>query len=207
MSAFLLLVSLFTLAAGGLPAPTQHSWDFEQDKVGSVPWGFTASAGDWKITEHTTAPSPTKAVAQTAKSGSSVFNVILAVDTNYRDLDMTVRMLPLAGAIDQGGGLLWRARDARNYYIARYNPLEDNFRVYKVENGRRTQLASADVPRRDGWLTLRVVMRGDAIECFLDGKRYLEVHDATFTAAGKIGLWTKADAQSLFDNLVVASLN
>lgn len=92
---------------------------------------------------------------------------------------------------------MWRARDAKSYYIARYNQLENNYRVYKVEGGRRTQLGTAEIMRSEGWHTLRITMTGEQIECYYDGKKYLNVSDSTFTDAGKTGLWTKADAQTL----------
>ncbi len=86
--------------------------------------------------------------------------------------------------------------------MARYNHLEDNFRVYKVVDGVRSpHFQNADIPHHDGWTTLRVTMRGDHITCFLDGKPYLDVHDPTFPDAGKIGLWSKSDARSQFDDL------
>ena len=85
--------------------------------------------------------------------------------------------------------------------MARYNPLEDNYRLYKVEKGRRSELQSADIKHSEGWHTLRVTMEGDHIQCFYDGKKVLEAKDLTFQEPGQIGLWTKADAQSLFDDL------
>jgi len=88
--------------------------------------------------------------------------------------------------------------------FARYNPLEDNYRLYKVENGKRTQLQSATITHSEGWHLLRVTMKDDRIECFYDGKKYLEGTDAAFKGAGKIGLWTKADAQSHFDDFTAA---
>ncbi len=92
---------------------------------------------------------------------------------------------------------------AKNYYVARYNPLEDNYRLYKVEKGRRSQIQSADIKHSDGWHTLRVTMENDRIQCFYDGKKVLEAKDSTFQEPGKIGLWTKADARSHFDDLKV----
>ena len=118
-------------------------------------------------------------------------------------MDITVRLKAVAGELDRGGGLVWRAKDKDNYYIARYNPLEDNFRVYKVEAGKRTQLQSARVPGDTKWHTLRVTMSGTRITCYLDGTKHLETDDPTFPEAGKIGLWSKADAQSYFDDLIV----
>jgi hypothetical protein len=110
------------------------------------------------------------------------------------------------GKTDQGGGLVWRYVDADNYYIARMNPLESNYRLYKVVNGKRTQLVTKEdlkVPVGQ-WHVLAVTMKGDQIECSLDGKKYLEAKDSTFPMAGKVGLWTKADAQTNFDDFSVA---
>jgi hypothetical protein len=99
--------------------------------------------------------------------------------------------------------LVWRGKDANNYYVARYNPLEDNYRVYKVEKGYRIQLQNADIKHSDGWHVLRVTMDGDHIQCYYDGQKYLDVKDSTFLDEGQIGLWTKADAQSHFDDLTI----
>jgi hypothetical protein len=110
-------------------------------------------------------------------------------------------MKAVAGEVDQGGGLVWRAKDAKNYYLARYNHLEDNYRLYKVVDGKRTLIQNADITHSDGWHTLRVRMTGDQITCEYDGKTYLEAKDDTFPGPGKIGLWSKADAQSQFDDL------
>jgi hypothetical protein len=144
-----------------------------------------------------------KALAQSAKNANSVFNITLATDTNAKDVDLSVRMKAIAGETDQGGGLVWRAKDAKNYYLARYNPLEDNYRLYKVVDGKRTLIQNADITHTEGWHTLRVTMSGDQMTCYYDGKKYLEGKDDTFPEAGKIGLWSKADAQSQFDDLTL----
>src|SRR6266567_2465356 len=83
-----------------------------------------------------------------------------ADDTNAKDVDVSVKMKAVAGETDQGGGLVWRARDAKNYYLARYNPLEDNYRLYKVVDGKRTLIQNADITHSGGWHTLRVTMSG-----------------------------------------------
>jgi len=144
-----------------------------------------------------------KVLAQEAKNSNSVFNLVLVTDSRAKDVDLSVRMKAVAGETDQGGGLVWRAKDKGNYYLARYNPLEDNFRLYKVENGKRSMFQNADIKATPGWHTLRVTMKGDAIECYYDGKKHLEHKDTTFTDAGMIGLWSKADAQSYFDDLTL----
>jgi hypothetical protein len=174
-----------------------RTWTFDNETTGLIAKGFTNEVGEWKVE-----PSDTgNALAQRAKNADSVFNITLASDTSAKDLDLSVRVKALAGKADQGGGLVWRARDAKNYYLARYNPLEDNYRAYKVVGGHRTMLKSADIPHSAGWCTLRITMKGDHIECFYDGKKSLEADDATFPDAGKVGLWSKADAQSHFDDL------
>lgn len=182
---------------------TPRSWDFDKERVGSIPPTFTSEVGDWKVVADNAAPSKPNVLAQLAKSSSPTFNIALAGDTNYEDLDISVSMKAVAGNIDQGGGLVWRAKDARNYYIARYNPLEDNYRVYKVQDGRRTELKSVDVRKSPGWHILRITMVGDHIECYYDNRKYLDARDSTFSSSGKIGLWPKADAHTHFDNLTV----
>jgi len=179
---------------------TKRTWTFDDDETGAIAKGFTNEVGEWKVAASDTG----KALVQSAKNPNSVFNITLISNTNVRDVDLTVRMKAIAGEHDQGGGLVWRARDAKNYYLARYNPLEDNYRLYHVVNGKRTLIQNVDIPHSDGWHTLRVTMTGDQIACYYDGKKYLEAKDSTFPGAGKIGLWSKADAQSQFDDLTLA---
>jgi hypothetical protein len=190
---------------GGPPAnlvPGQAAvWGFDRDEAGQLPRGFTTPAGVWKVLADDSAPSKGNVVKLTEGGAKPDFNVLLFADTTYVDLDLRVKMKPVAGQIDQGGGLIWRAKDGRNYYVARFNPLEDNYRLYKVVDGKRTQLQSADVKAPAGWCELRVVMVGDHIWCYLNGQLWLDVRDETFKSAGLIGLWTKADAQSAFDDL------
>jgi hypothetical protein len=179
----------------------KRTWTFDDDEAGAIAKGFTNDVGEWKVAASDTG----KAMAQSAKNPNSVFNVSLVTDTNTKDVDLTVRMKAIAGEHDQGGGLVWRAKDAKNYYLARYNPLEDNYRVYHVVNGKRTLLQNVDITHSDGWHTLRVTMTDDQITCYYDDKKYLEVKDSTLPDAGKIGLWSKADAQSQFDDLTLVT--
>jgi hypothetical protein len=180
----------------------KKTWSFEEDTPGSTPKGFTPSVGEWKVVT----TDEGKALAQSARNANPVFNIALVDGTNAKDVDISVKLKAIAGELDRGGGLVWRAKDARNYYIARFNHKEDNFRVYKVVDGTRSQpFQNADVKHHDGWTTVRVTMKGDHIECYLDGKKYLDVHDATFPDAGMIGVWSKSDAQSQFDDLVLAA--
>ena len=169
---------------------------------GALPGGAEVTGGAWAVrpAEGRTG----KVLVQEARRKDPDFNVVLFSEPVLADVDLSVRLHALSGVIDRGGGPVWRAKDGRNYYITRYNPLEDNFRVYKVVEGRRSQLGSAKV-RIDGgaWHTIHVVMRGDHIVCELDEKPLLDVRDGTFPEAGRVGLWTKADARTEFDELTV----
>jgi hypothetical protein len=190
-----------------------RSLRFGKDDLGKVPAGWKADrtgkgeGSVWKVVADDTAPSKTGfALAQTAESPGAMFNLCVAEDTKLKDVDLGVAFKAVKGEKDQGGGLVWRYQDADNYYIARMNPLEDNFRVYRVIAGKRIQLETKEslkVPAGE-WHTLRVTMKGEQIECYLDGKKYLETKDNTITDAGKVGLWTKADARSYFDDFKVS---
>ena len=182
--------------------------DFEGDTVGSVPKGWTVAktgAGEgsvWKVTEDATAPKGAKVLAQTAESPGSMFNLCVADGTSFKDVQVSVAFKAVKGANDQGGGIVWRYTDANNYYVARYNPLEDNYRLYHVINGKRTQFGGKEKLKvKDGeWHTLMIKMVGDTITCSLNGKVEIEAKDSTYAKPGQVGLWTKADAQTYFDD-------
>lgn len=192
-----LVVLCLTVSAGFAAEAAKKTWSFDDQEPGKIAAGFTNEVGAWSVTQ----TDESKALAQTAKNGNPVFNLTLITDTHFSDVDLTVKMKAVAGEIDQGGGLVWRAKDAKNYYLARYNPLEDNYRLYHVVNGKRTLIQNVDIAHSDGWHTLRVVMKGKHLECFYDDKKYLEREDETIKQPGMIGLWSKADAQSYFDDL------
>ncbi len=144
-------------------------------------------------------------IAQTSQEDFG-YHFGMAVNENevYDDFELTVKFKGVAGEEDQGGGPVWRYQDNNNYYIARANPLEDNYRVYKVVAGKRIQMDSARLKVTSGeWHTIKIIARKNQIRCFYDGQLYLEVADDTFQNAGKIGLWTKADAVTYFDDLEV----
>lgn len=190
------------LGAAAVAAETaRRTWTFDDATVGKLPAGFRGEVGDWAVARD----GGEKVLSQRAKNPDDVFNVILATDTRAANVDLTVKLKAIAGKDDQGGGLVWRAGDKDNYYLARYNPLEDNFRLYKVEKGKRTMFKSADIKATAGWHTLRVTMQGKHMVCYYDGVKQLEADDETFSEAGMIGLWSKADAQSYFDDLTLGS--
>ncbi len=191
-------------AVTSLASNNRRVWNFDADTVDETAAGFTGHSGEWRVVSDATAPSKPQVLAQLAKSEGSIFNVALVDEASYRVVDVSVQLRSITGRIDQGGGLVWRALDAQNYYIARYNPLEDNYRVYYVKDGRRVQIQSANLSvDHEKRHTLRVTMSGEHIQCFLDGTKYLDVKDSTFVESGHLGLWTKADAQTHFDNLTV----
>ncbi|MCP4901223.1 MAG: hypothetical protein GY906_30000 [bacterium] len=190
---------LVVLLAASTAAAT--SFDFDLTDVGAIPAEFTVASGAWQVRTDDTAQTTGKSLVQTAENNGSDFNIIIADDMKLGDLEISVRFESLSGREDQGGGPVWRYRDFNNYYIARYNPLEDNFRVYKVVDGRRKMLKSATIKATPGWHEIRVTMIGSRIECSYDGQLHLKSDDGTFTEAGQIGLWTKADAVTAFDDL------
>jgi hypothetical protein len=204
-----LVTAVFLVADARAGEPTPTRLDFS-GKVGEVPKGWKsavtgkAEGSAWALTQDKTAPSGALVLGQTSKNPSAVFNLCIAEDTKYKDLDLSVSFKAMAGENDQGGGLVWRYQDPNNYYVVRMNPLEDNFRLYKVVAGKRLQLASKDVKAAAGqWHTVRVVHKGSKIQCYLNGKLLIEETDDTFPQAGKVGLWTKSDAQTLFANIQV----
>lgn len=192
--------------------------DFNADLVGQPPKGFAFShtanvgaPGRWVVE----AEGSNRFLAQTdADSTRSRFPVAVLADVSARDVDVSVRFKPVSGRIDQAAGLVWRYRDQDHYYIVRANALEDNVVLYKVENGTRTDLPlkgegrtygkKADVPAGQ-WSTLRVVANGPLFEVYFNGSKLYEVEDATFSQPGRVGVWTKADSVTQFDDLTVTT--
>lgn len=188
-------------------------FNFEECQPGIFPddWETAVTGkgtrGKWVIATDKSNSGETKVLAQTSmKNFGYHFDVAVAKDIVCKDLILSVKFKAIKGNGDQGGGPIWRYRNADNYYISRANPLEDNFRVYKVIDGNRKMLATVNIKVTGGeWHTIRISNIGDHIQCYYDGKLYLDVHDSSFKH-GKIGLWTKADAVTYFDDLLVKSL-
>ena len=178
----------------------ERKWDFEVDTVGKDAPGFRTVKGTWTIEQD----GANRVLAQTARNADAVFNLLVRADVLFSDVDCSVRLKANQGVVDQGGGIVWRLKDARTYYVARFNPLEDSFRVYKVLDGKRTQLGSMKVAGDTEWHTLRISMHGSKIRCTLDQIHLLEVDDEAIRGFGRVGLWSKADAQSYFDDFTAA---
>ena len=210
---------LIALGIGGSMARGEtRTIDFEADVVGQAPKGFlfghTAKAGapgKWVVE----ADGAEKFLAQTdPDSTRSRFPVAVVEDIAATDVDLSVRVKPISGRVDQAAGLVWRYQDEDNYYIVRANALEGNVVLYKVERGKRTDLPLKGEGRTYGkkvevpsgkWSTLRVVASGPRFEVYFNGTKLYEVEDTSFTKAGKIGVWTKADSVTRFDDLTVVT--
>lgn len=207
----LLVCAVLALCAGWASADDKaksFASTFAKAQADRLPADYRAAqtgegkGSEWKVVPDATAKSG-YALAQTAEGPGPLFNLCVVSGPKLADVKLSVKVKAVGGKIDQGGGLVWRYEDANNYYVCRYNPLESNFRLYKVVAGKRTQLASKGglkVPE-GRWFTVSVAHKGDAIECSLDGTKQLEAKDATFASAGRFGLWSKADARSHFDEL------
>jgi Domain of Unknown Function (DUF1080) len=195
-STFLVLAMLFTSPAGDVE-------NFDRSEVGKPPAGWTASQTGtghaiWSVVADASAPSKPNVLKQ---SGQATFPICLRDDTSLKDGFVEVKFKPISGREDQAGGLLWRAKDANNYYIARANALEDNVTIYHTVNGRRTEKKRTNTKvTSNEWHTLRVEFQANHFTVTLDGKKAIDWDDETFKDAGKIGVWTKADSVTLFDD-------
>lgn len=218
-----LLVILTTRGAAQSLGATTHI-DFDAFEIGKPPPGFsTALTGGggpvaWVVQEDPLKPGGGKVLVQTSADSTSYrFPLCIADGFSARDLDLSVRFAPISGKVDRAAGLVWRYRDNDHYYVVRANGLEGNVVLYKVVGGKRTDLkptdagwlaygAKADVPSGT-WSELRVKVRGDTFEVSLNGAHLFAVKDATFPNAGRIGMWTKADSVTAFDDLTAESVD
>ena len=189
----------------------KRKWDFESGLVDQPPAGFSfgrtggGRTGRWVIKADKNAPSGVHVLAQLDTDSTSYrFPIAVFEKLSLRDFRLAVRCKPMSGQIDQACGVVFRYRDENNYYVVRANALENNIRLYYVRNGERHQFADWKVPVSSGmWHELRVSANGDLFEISWNGKKVVEVRDKTFSEPGRIGLWTKADSVTYFDDLTV----
>jgi YVTN family beta-propeller protein len=189
------------------------AWRFDEDTPGRLPEGWKIEGTNqrgpvatWVVKADADAPSKPNVLAltDTKEGAGGTFNLCWTDGVKFTDGVIEVKVKAGTGREDQGGGAIWRVKDKDNYYIARWNPLEDNFRLYYVKGGSRKMLETANVKADPAkWHTIRVEQKGDEIQCSLDGETLFKVQDRTFLEAGGVGLWTKADAATSFDDLVV----
>lgn len=173
-------------------------WSFDADPPGVPPAGAAVFDGAWAVRAEAGAPSAPNALCQT---GMATFPALALGDAAYADVVLTARVKPIAGKEDQAAGLLARVRDRDNNYILRANALENNVNLYKYVGGKRAVIKEGQATVPSGqWQELRLEVTGNWLRGFLNGHVVVEATDDTFTA-GKVGLWTKADSQTCFDDV------
>ena len=177
--------------------------NFDDMKTGTAPAGWTATqtgsgSAKWSVEKDESAPSKPNVLKQ---SGAATFPLCIKNDTNLTDGFVEVKFKPVAGKEDQAGGVIWRVQDANNYYISRANALEDNVTIYHTINGKRVAFKSINTKVTSGaWHTLRVDFAGNKFTVTFDGNKVIDATDESFANAGKVGVWTKADSVTEFDN-------
>jgi predicted peroxiredoxin len=197
LNAFIVMTGLITTTAFA------EIINFDDAKVGEAPAGWTATntgSGEakWTIEKDDTAPSKSNVLKQ---SGEATYPVCLKNQTNLKDGFVEVKFKAVSGKEDQAGGVIWRAKDADNYYIARANALEDNVTIYHTVKGSRVAFKNVNHKVKPGaWHTLRVEFQGNHFTVTFDGEKVIEATDDSFSEAGKVGVWTKADSVTLFDD-------
>lgn len=208
------------LLCAALAAPAQ-TFDFNKEKVGGPPKGFSTAltgqgkAGVWVVMKDDESPNQGNVLAQTDADATGYrFPLCVYDGLAAKYADISVKFKPVSGKKDQAAGVVWRYRDKDNYYIVRANALENNVVLYKMQNGKRQDLPVKGEGRAYGkrvpvpknqWSELRVTAKGNLFTVWLNGQKLYEVEDGTFTEAGKVGLWTKADSVTYFDDLKVVT--
>ncbi len=188
----------------------RREYYFDDNKVNELPLGFQSAFtgkgenGRWIVKKIEHAPSADNVVEQTKLDETDYRFPILVLDgVSYKDAMVFVRFRVISGKIDQAGGLVFRYKDNNNYYVLRANALENNVRLYKVVNGNRTQIGGKNVKvTPNEWHLLKVIYKADKIQCFFENTKVFEVSDDTFDS-GSVGLWTKSDSYTYFDDLVI----
>ncbi len=190
------------------------TWTFDADRVGEAPSGFSfgrtgsGAPGRWIVQADKDAPSPPNILAQVdADQTDYRFPVAVANEPILRDMRLSVKCKAVSGEVDQACGLVFRYQDENNYYVTRANALENNIRLYHVVKGARRQFAGWNGAVTTGvWHGLKVEAQGDHLLVFWDGQKIMDAHDQAFSQAGKVGVWTKADSVTYFDDLRVEPL-
>lgn len=209
------VVVLLSLAGAVSPSGAAEEkitkvWSFNQDELGKPPAGFEFAVtakkqpGKWVVIKD----GSNRVLAQLDRDKTDRrFAMALVKDATYKDLRLSVKAKPVVGDVEMVAGLVWRYQDADNYYVARFN--DDSVRVDRVVKGERHLLPAREIrvtlePKK--WHTLIVEHRGETIKVSVGGKTVFEGKDRTYTEAGRIGVWIKADSLTHFDDLTVEPL-
>jgi hypothetical protein len=217
MRLLLLLIAVLPISAArwetvrfnhSVPGKLPADWEVAMTHAGAPP--------DWEIVRDESAPSPPNVLAQLSRDKTAGrFPLAIWDRASLQDGELLVAFKTVDGSIDQAAGIVWRYQDSNNYYIVRANALENNVVFYKVENGVRTSIAPKGLPSRSygvkhpipsgRWNNLKVSFAGAKIAVFFNQQQLFEAEDTTFSKPGKVGLWTKADSVTYFDDFTVAS--
>ena len=146
------------------------------------------------------------ALAETAGDATDLrFPLCISPQAVTRDFDATLRFKPISGTRAQVAGLMFRAQSANDYYVVRANSLDNSVRLYRMEKGKRSQLASKEAPIEAGkWHSLRVIAANERFEVALDGKTLFDVNDRSLPQAGPLGVWSQADSVTRYGSLLVS---
>lgn len=197
------------------PSGSTKKWNFDDDVPGRLPAGFTLGtlfdgrpAGEWKVFHSERARSSMQVLAQVQSKGADhAYKMLLINGTEAADLDMEVAFLPVGGRAELGAGVIWRAADDRNYYLLRASAVEQSVRLYRVVKGVQQLVESrSQTISLKNWHKLRVRAVGCELSVSYDGRELLHLCDRTFQS-GRIGLWTRSDAVTYFDDLIFTRLS
>ena len=199
MKALLIAAAMATVSTAALA----EAENFDAASPGSLPANWTCGvtgkgAPLWKIEANETAPTTPNVLKQ---SGRGDYPWCAYTPAAVADGVVEVKFRPLSGEEDQAGGLMWRWKDDDNYYVARANALENNVSLYHTTNGKRRTIKYVNAPvALNEWHVLRVEFAGESIDVFLDGVQYIDLDDNHISGAGAVGVWTKADSVTEFDD-------
>lgn len=186
------------------------SFGFTMDAVGGPPAGFEfartggGAPGAWVVREDPSSPGNRILIQESADPTDYRFPLAIVQKGSFRDVTLSVRAKSVSGKVDQGFGVVWRYRDAGNYYITRCNADENNCTIYHTVNGQRRAFQNKAIKVTKGtWHTLRLQATGRHFIVWFDGGKVLDATDGTFSDAGQVGLWTKADSVIQFDDFTI----
>jgi hypothetical protein len=201
---------IFAISFGLISAPATIV-TFDSDTLGKMPPGWSAAITNggptprWQVLRDGSAPTQPYVLALTSIAPASRSPLAILDTMTVLNADVSVRLKPLSGHGDQAGGLVFRYRDANNYYLARANALEHSVALFKVRAGQPEALCAEvrhDIPA-DAWSILKVSIRGNKFQVYVNHRRVLQAYDDTFKSTGKVGLWAKGDSATYFDDFRV----
>ena len=209
-TAALAFVLFAPICSRGQQGSQTKTLNFDNDKVGSPPTGFEFARtgggpeGTWVVRADPSSPDKHVLVQESADPTDYRFPLAVVKEGTYKDVTLSVRAKPISGQVDQGFGMVWRYKDANNYYITRCNADEDNCTIYHTVAGKRRAFQNKPITvAKNTWHTLKLEAVADHFVVWFDGKKVLDAKDRTFKDAGKVGLWTKADSVIQFDDFTI----